>query len=343
MRIGVTRAALKLTTPFHASYGTVREREILTVALTDAHGLTGYGDVAPLETYDGVSVERVLGAFERYRPLLEKIDGLDNSRTAECCRQADDLPAALSAIDLALWDLSGRRASRPVAELLAEQPGSAVAVNATISASDRAGAARQAEEAVGRGFSCLKLKVGLGDDAGRVAAVRAAAGPTAALRLDANGAWDAEQAVRAIEALEPAGLELVEEPTHGLQAMRAVRERVAVRVAIDESAELPGALDAGAADAVCLKLARCGGITGLLRAAAAVTRTGADFYLASALDGPLAVAGALHAAAALGSVKSLPPCGLATVGMFAGLEDLLAPVEGAIPVPQGPGLGIAPA
>jgi L-alanine-DL-glutamate epimerase-like enolase superfamily enzyme len=253
------------------------------------------------------------------------------------------LPAAISAIDLALWDLSGRRAGQPVSALLTERPQSAVEVNATISAPDRAGAARAADAAARRGFRCLKLKVGIGDDAGRLAAVRAAVGPQVALRLDANGAWDAEQAVRAIDALEPVGLELVEEPTHGLEAMREVRERVAARVSIDESAELPGALDAGAADAVCLKLARCGGITGVLRAAAAVSRTGADFYLASALDGPLAVAGALHAAAALGSVRSLPPCGLATVGMLSGLDYLLAPVDGAISVPQGPGLGIEPA
>jgi L-Ala-D/L-Glu epimerase len=342
VRVGVTGATLELATPLHASYGTVREREVITVALTDALGLTGYGDVAPLEPYDGVSVRRVLRALERYRRTLQDVDGLDGSRVAELCSQADELPVALSAIDLALWDLSGRRAGKPVSALLSEEPHSSVVVNATVSAPDRAGAARAAGEAVERGFRCLKLKVGSGDDAGRVAAVRAAAGPQVALRLDANGAWDAEQAVSAIGALEPAGLELVEEPTHGLQAMRVVRERVAARVAIDETAQLPGAFDAGVADAVCLKLARCGGITGTLRAAAAVSRTGADFYLASALDGPLAVAGALHAAAALASVKPLPPCGLATVGMFAGLDELLAPVDGEIAVPQGPGLGIEP-
>lgn len=343
MRISVARETLALASPLHTSYGEVHEREILTVCLTDALGLTGYGDVAPLEPYDGVSVGRVLSALERYRLALEEIDGLDAAHVAEVCRGADDLSAALSAIDLALWDLSGRRSEQPVSALLAEQPHPTVPVNATISAPDRAGAARAAEEAVERGFRCVKLKVGIGDDAGRVAAVRAAAGPEIALRLDANGAWSPEQAVKTIQALEPAGLELVEEPTHGLEAIREVRELVAARVSIDESADLPGAWEAGAADAVCLKVARCGGVTGLLRAAGTVSRTGADFYLASALDGPLAVAGAVHAAAALSSITSLPPCGLATIGMFTGLEDLLAPVNGQIPVPQGPGLGIEPA
>jgi L-Ala-D/L-Glu epimerase len=343
VRLTVTQSTLKLREPLHAAWGTLTERQVLTVSLTDAKGLTGYGDVAPLEPYDGVSVARVLEALERHRAALEPLDGLDGRLAAGCCSDADELPAALSAIDLALWDLSGKRKDVPVAQLLAPEPSTQVRVNAVLSAPDRMGAAQEAHAAVQSGFRCLKLKVGVGDDAGRVAAVRAAVGPHVTLRLDANGAWDAEQAVHAIRALEPSGLELVEEPTHGLEGLRHVRERVAARIAIDESAALPGALAAGAADAVCLKLARCGGITGTLHAAATVSRTGADLYLASAFDGPLAVAGALHAAAALGSVRALPPCGLATISMFEGLDDLLAPLGGQIAVPQGPGLGIAPA
>jgi len=175
-----------------------------------------------------------------------------------------------------------------------------------------------------------------------VAAARAGAGPRAQLRLDANGAWDVEEAVRTIDALSPAGLELVEEPTHGLEAVRAVRERVAVRVAIDETAEQAGALAAGVADAVCLKISRCGGIAGLLVAATLVRSTGAEVYLASTLDGPLGIAAALHAAAALASRGPMPHCGLATLGMFEGLDGPLPVRKGAIAVPLGPGLGVEP-
>ena len=238
----------------------------------------------------------------------------------DACRGVDDLPAAIAAIDIALWDLAGRRAGRPIAALLTDVPASSVPVNATISADDRAGAAEQAARAVQDGFTCLKLKVGIGDDAGRVAAVRAAAGPHAALRLDANGAWGVQEAVRMIDALAPAGLELVEEPTHGLEKVRAVRESVAVRIAIDETAGQPGALAAGVADAVCLKLSRCGGIGGLLAAAALVRSTGAEVYVASTLDGPLGIAAALHAAAALASRGPVPHCGLATLSLFADMR-----------------------
>lgn len=342
MRMHVTERVLRLARPLETSYGVVRERELLTVALTDGDGVTGYGEAAPLEPYDGVSLARVRRALDAYRPVLMQSEAATAVQLIEACRRLDDLPAALAAIDLALWDRAGRRAGRPVATLLTDDPAAEVPVNATVSAADRAGAAAQAAHAAELGFECVKVKVGVGDDAGRVAAVRAAIGPHMALRVDANGAWDVEGAVRAIETLAPVGLELVEEPTHGLRAVREVRERVAVRVAIDETATEHGALGASVADAVCLKISSCGGIAGLLAAAALVRASGAEVYLASTFDGPVGIAAAVHAAAALASRGPLPACGLATLSLFEGIEDPLLAHEGRIAVPSAPGLGVQP-
>jgi L-alanine-DL-glutamate epimerase-like enolase superfamily enzyme len=342
VKLSVQRRTLRLASPLQTSYGDVREREILGVSLGDADGPTGYGEAAPLQAYDGVSVERVAQALAAYVPVLESSEGRNGAQLIDACRTVDDLPAAFAAIDMALWDRAGRRAGKPVAALLTDSPARAVPVNATLSALDRAGAATEAAAAVDAGFACLKVKVGVGDDAGRVAAVRAAAGPETDLRLDANGAWSVEQAVRAIELLSPAGLELVEEPAHGLEAVRAVRERVAVRVAIDETAAEHGALGAGVADAVCLKISRCGGISGLIAAATLVRASGAEVYVASTLDGPLGVAAALHAAAALASRGSVPPCGLATLALFEDLENPLPARNGQIMLPAGGGLGVDP-
>jgi L-Ala-D/L-Glu epimerase len=342
MQLRLERRVLGLTPPLQTSYGTVRERELIAVALADEDGVTGYGEAAPLEPYDGVSARRVLAALEAYRPVLMQSEGVGGAQLIEACRRVDDLPAALAAIDLALWDRAGRRAGRPVAALLTDDPAQDVPVNATIGALDRASASRQAAHAAELGFGCLKVKVGVGDDAGRLAAVRAAAGPHVQLRVDANGAWDVEGAVRAIDALAPVGLELVEEPVHGLEAVRTVRERVAARIAIDETAAEHGALGAGVADAVCLKISRCGGIAGLLAAAALVRASGAEVYLASTLDGPLGIAAAVHAAAALASRGPLPACGLATLDLFDGLEDPLPVRQGRIAVPGSPGLGVGP-
>jgi L-Ala-D/L-Glu epimerase len=340
LELEVKRRGLRLHQPLQSAHGDTIQREVLEVTLIDREGAYGRGEAAPLESYDGVSLARVQETIERYRPALAAAEDAGGMRTIEACRQIDDLPQALAAIELALWDRAGRRAGRPVAELLVDDPSPAVEVNATIGADDRDQAAAQAGRAVADGFRCVKLKVGVGDDAGRVAAVRAAIGPQATLRLDANGAWGVEQAIRNIEALEPAGLELVEEPTHGLEAVREVRERVSTRIAIDETAAQPGALGAGVADAVCLKIGRCGGISGLLAAAALVRASGAEVYLASTLDGPLGVAAALHAAAALSARGPMPPCGLATLALFEGCEDVLPAHEGRVSLPRRAGLGV---
>ncbi|MDX6676582.1 MAG: L-Ala-D/L-Glu epimerase [Solirubrobacteraceae bacterium] len=336
MRVTIEQRTLRLRAPIETAFGTLRSRELFELAIEGADGVRGCGESAPLAPYDGVSAQRARAALEAYRPLLEDGDGLDGGELLDACRAADDLPQALAAVDMALWDRAGRRAGVPVAALLSESALDEVQVNATIGASDRAGAATSAAAARAAGFQCGKLKVGGGDDAGRVAAVRAALGSRISLRLDANGAWTVEEAVRAIEALSPAGLELVEEPVHGIAALRAVRERVAVRIAMDETTAEAGALASGAADAVCLKLGRCGGISGLLAAATLVRATGAEPYVASTFDGPLGIAAALHAAAAL---RLTPACGLATLELFEdAAEHLFAACDGFIAVPRTAGL-----
>lgn len=342
MKLDFERRVLRLAQPLTTSYGELSERALLVVSLTDEDGVTGYGEAAPLEPYDGVSIERAQTALERYVPILASARGLNGAQLVDACRGVDDLPAALAAIDLALWDRGGRISGKPIAALITDNPSEAVPVNATLGAVDRAGAAEQAAAAAAAGFRCVKLKVGIGDDAGRVAAVRAASGPGVALRLDANGAWSVEQAVRTIGLLAAAGLELVEEPVHGLHDVREVRERVAVRVAIDETAAEHGALGAGVADAVCLKISRCGGIGGLIAAATLVRASGAEAYVSSTLDGPLGIAAGVHAAAALASRGPVPYCGLATLGLFAGIEEQLPVRNGLIAVPGEPGLGVSP-
>jgi L-alanine-DL-glutamate epimerase-like enolase superfamily enzyme len=335
VRVTIEQRTLRFRAPLQTAFGAIEEREIFELRIEGDDGVAGRGEAAPLEPYDGVPAHRVAAALDRYRDVLETGDALAGGALLDACRAADDLPQALAAVDMALWDRAGQRAGLPVAALLSDDALTAVEVNAMIGAEDRAAAAASADAARSAGFRCVKLKVGTGDDAGRVAAVRAALGSAPRLRLDANGAWDVEQAVRSIEALAPAGLELVEEPVHGLAALRAVRERVAVRIAMDETAAEPGALASGAADAVCLKLARCGGISGLLACASLVRASGAEPYVASTFDGPLGIAAAVHAAAAL---RISAACGLATLDLFTDVGCQLAVDDGTIAVPRGPGL-----
>lgn len=337
MKLGIEHVTVRLRRPFVSATGSVDSRELLLVSVTGADGLTGYGEAAPLEHYDGVSLDACRSALEECHDALAPVEDPDAALAA--CERVAVLPQAVAAVDLALWDLAGRRADKPVWELLGATDRPAVPVNATIASADRSGAASEAAAARDAGFGTIKVKAGIGDDAGRIAAVRAAAGPAISIRIDANGSWSVDEALATLRVLAPAGIELCEEPASGLDAIAAVSARAEVPVALDESARLPGALDARHADAVCLKIAGCAGITGVIAAARRARAAGYEVYLASTLDGPLGISAALHAAAIVAPER---PCGLATLGLFEGRPDPLAPVGGRITAPAGPGLGIDP-
>jgi L-Ala-D/L-Glu epimerase len=336
VRLEIRLIEARLRAPVVSSRDSVGVRQLLIVRLEGSDGVAGYGEAAPLEGYDGVRVDEARAALEDCRGTLGESDGRDREELLRECRRRAVPPQALAAIDLAVWDLAGRRAGKPVWQLLGAAAAPEIEVNATIASPDRAGAATAAAAAGAAGFRCVKVKVGIGDDAGRLAAVRAAAGPQMSIRLDANGAWSVDEALATLHALEPVGIELCEEPVAGLEPVAAVSRQTLVPIAIDETAGAPGALDHRACDAVCLKIARCAGITGVIEAARRARAAGYELYLASTLDGPLGIAAALHAAAALAPDR---PCGLATLGLFERRDDPLPAHRGRISVPSGPGLG----
>jgi L-Ala-D/L-Glu epimerase len=334
LRIGSLEARLRA--PFVTGRTTVRARSLVLVSIESSDGHVGFGEAAPLEGYDVVSIDDVLAALEDCREPVSESDGGRRAELLAQCARVAVLPHAVAAIDLALWDLAGRREEQPVWRLLGARVAPQVPVNATIAAPDRAGAATEAAAARKAGFQTIKLKVATGDDAGRIAAVRAAAGPQMGIRLDANGAWSVPEAAAALRAIAPAGVELCEEPVAGLDETAELWAATGVALAIDESSALPGALERKVCDAACLKIARGGGITGVLDAARRARAAGYEVYLASTLDGPLGIAAALHAAAA---VKPDRACGLATLGVFAERDNPLLAHAGTISPPPGAGLG----
>jgi L-alanine-DL-glutamate epimerase-like enolase superfamily enzyme len=331
---------LEAREPLVAAWGVVGERELLRVRLDFGDGDYGDGEAAPLEPYDGVSLASVRAALDAYAAVLSRASPRStHAELLAACAAERALPQALAAVDLALWDRAGRRTGFPVAQLIAAGAVRSVAVNATIGVTDRAGASQAAAAAAEAGFRCVKVKVGVGDDAGRVAAVRAAVPDDMAIRIDANGAWATpDEAVGHLRALAPAGIELCEEPVHGLAKLRAVRAKSPVPVAMDETGAERGAPASGAADGICLKISRCGGISGVLRDARAARAAGTKVYVASNWDGPLGIAAGVHAAAGLRASGPVAYCGLASLAAFVGFEDLLAARDGEIAVPSGPGL-----
>jgi O-succinylbenzoate synthase len=172
-----------------------------------------------------------------------------------------------------------------------------------------------------------------GADIARVEAVRDALGPDGRIRIDANGAWDVEQAERALRELGRFGLEYAEQPCATLDELARLRRRVNVPVAADESirrADDPMAVRAaGAADIVVLKAQPLGGV----RAALAIAEAcGLPVVVSSAVETSVGLAAGVALAAAL---PDLPyACGLATMSLLT-RDVTAAPLvarDGALPV-----------
>jgi L-Ala-D/L-Glu epimerase len=355
IRIEPIPIALPFRAPYRTARGELDGREMCVLRLHAEGDLLGLGEAVPLSLRGGPGLTQIstelselcapallsadLTAFAGGDPAAvhELISGL-----LERCRELRVSAGALAAVDIALHDLAGRSCETPVWSLLGAPAERPVACNASLDAGEPGLVADAAAAYRKLGFASFKVKVGRGDDRGRVAAVRAAIGPAARLRVDANGAWNAPTAERALAELDELGLELAEQPCPDLASLAALRARTPVPLVADESVastrQAEAARSAGACDATTIKLAKVGGPLEALRVARLLPA-----YLSSALDGPIGIAAALHTAAALptgGWAGSLAH-GLATLSMFAAVyapaEQLFGPE---LSPPAGPGLGV---
>ncbi|WP_298329077.1 o-succinylbenzoate synthase [Haloactinopolyspora sp.] len=218
-----------------------------------------------------------------------------------------------------------------------------VPVNCTVPAVD---AERAHAIAAGSGCATAKVKVAdhpdaQAEDMARVEAVRDALGPDGAIRVDANAAWDVDTAIARIRQLDRAagGLEYVEQPCRSITELAAVRRRVDVPIAADESirqADDPLAVAvAGAADIAVIKCTPLGGVRRALQVAEAC---GLPCVVSSALETSVGLAAQLALAGALPDLDHA--CGLGTLSLLDGdivaATDSLVPVDGFLPVPRTP-------
>jgi o-succinylbenzoate synthase len=229
------------------------------------------------------------------------------------------------------WNDAERAAAERAAVEAATQPFPApvrdrIAVNAMVPRLDPDVAAALAVQS---GCRTIKVKVGDDQSVDRVAAIRAACGPGVRLRLDANGAWDIDTALRMLALLRTYDLELVEDPVASLEDLASLRSRSPVPVAAESSirtvadAQRLRALDA--ADAIVLKPQRIGGVREALRAADAA---GIPAIASSALETSVGLAAVVALAASLPDAPFAHGAGTAMLLASDVVTDPLVPVDG---------------
>jgi o-succinylbenzoate synthase len=339
--------ALPFREPYVTAAGTLTRREMVLLRLRSDDGLIGLGEAVPLSLRGGAELTQVVAELVR----LGERDAFDEALLRDGATALS--PPARCAALTALLDLRGKRAAAE-GKAGPEAP-PAVRCNATLTAGDPASVVSAAERWATDGFSTFKLKLGTGDDAAQVRAVREALGPRARIRIDANCAWDVETAKRTLSELEPYEVELAEQPVATLEEAMEVARSTSIPIAGDESIESRADAERAAAMEACrmtgVKLSKVGGPEEAIEIAEVLPA-----YMSSALDGPVGIAAAAQVAVTLsGAVDDSDPGpasasaerldlahGLATQRLFAStIAAKECELRGdMLYMPPGPGLGV---
>lgn len=311
---------MTLRRPVVTARGSVAERSGYVVELTAPDGEVGVGEVAPLDGFPGPTRRGVEAAIGSWRP-----------------GRAAPLEIA-GALDTARVDAAGKRLGASASVLLGD--GVAVEeidVNRLVGLGSAGGCPAGA---------VTKIKVGVQtwDEERKILADLVSRIGGRSVRLDANGAWDAETAVRALEDCERWDIELIEDPVPGAEECDRLASLTGARVALDgpvAGANAEGLLELTAIAAFVVKPAVCGGPISARRLIDRLEDGGRGWIVTHFLDSVIGRTMAVHVAGAGQGPRH--PCGLLGGYLSSDLAEVdIEPSSDRCRVPAGPGLGVPP-
>ena len=303
----------KISVPLRVSFKTALRsvssvEDVIVEVYTDT-GAVGYGEAPPTGAITGDTTGAILGALQDH--IIKTVVGRDVDEFEDLMQALNKCivgnTSAKAAMDMALWDLYGQLYRIQVYKLMGGSR-KEIITDITISVNDPEEMARDAVDAVRRGYDTLKIKVGAHPelDVARLTAVRQAIGNDTRIRIDANQGWEPKQAVRLLNQMQEKGLdiEFVEQPVkaHDIDGLKYVTERSYVPVLADESVFSPEdavrIMQTGAADLVNIKLMKCGGLYNALKIVSAAEVYGVECMIGCMLEAKISVNAAVHLACA---------------------------------------------
>ncbi len=319
---------------------------------TDA-GIVGLGEASCTPRWSG---EDQFTAAHLIATYLEPLLAGQNPLEIESLTQKFRLAFAgnmftKAAVEMALWDIAGKAAGKPVYELLGGKVREFVTTKWSVSGVEPAKAAEIAKRAVDQGFKAMKVKVGIDpdEDVARVRAVREAIGPDIKLGVDANGGWNLKNAAPTIERLRELKIYFVEQPLppEEIVEMAALRERIGLPVIADESvytlqdAKMVSRMNA--ADVFSVYVGKAGGIGPAKKIADFATSAGLRCTIGSNLELGIGSAAMTHLGIATAGIHAENfPCDI--IGPFYYEDDVVQeplPIVAGQARPNGkPGLGV---
>lgn len=312
MLITLRKRVLHLRTPLVTAHGSTTERHVIEISVRDGT-FCGYGEAAPLPGF-----------------------GLESFQDAEAglqnwVRDPEQLPASPAA-------LSGAVTALEYLELQKEGiclPAASIAVQALVGASEASDVEAQVARAVASGYSAVKLKVATTKtsvDIDRIQVAAAVTNGETLLRLDANGGWSSDEALKVLTAVSDTEIELIEEPTRDPSEWREIGTRTGLKVGADEQLtdrlQIDRILELEAAQTFVLKPSVLGGPESTRQLASRAQDHNVRVLISSLLEGPIGLRTARDLAIELAPQEIH---GLGTAALF--IEDLpedVSPVNGRI-------------
>ncbi|AWY02498.1 muconate cycloisomerase [Marinomonas primoryensis] len=340
--------------PHKLSMTSMAVQTMVIVRIKDDQGLEGLGEGTTIGglAYGPESPESIKTNIDHYlSPLLigQSLASI-NALMLRLHTSVKGNSIAKSALQTALLDLQGKHLGVPVSTLLGGAIHSHIPCLWVLASGDTDKDIAEAKALMASGRHCdFKLKIGsrhVKDDVAHVAAIKAALGDGASVRVDVNQAWDEATATLGMAALQAAGVDLVEQPTPAKDIDTLIRlsHKFNIPILADESvadaSDILALVARGFNGGIALKIAKAGGPIDALYAATVSSAAGMGLYGGTLLEGSIGTAAAIHAWSTLPKLH----WGTEMFGPLLLKDDIIKqPLNyhnNGVDVPQQPGLGI---
>lgn len=348
--------SVRLAVPQKSAKGAHQVSEILVVEVETTDGVIGLGEgfcriSSRLHAafVDQLLAPRIIGRDARDRRALWK-----TMRATISGQPGGQIVEAIAAIDIALWDIAGHAAGQPVHRLLGGMGRTELrAYASSVMWADDKSVEEEVKLVLDAGYREIKIKIGnpVEDAIARAHFVRRLVGDTIKLYADGNWAFDVDDALRVAHGLADANYEFFEEPivAHDREGYKILSRRSPIRLAAGEADYVAGEALAKLADRsvglIQPDIARSGGITETWRIAELAAAHHTAFAPHMGLSGAICAAASLHISAAAETFRTYEcmyyenPLRTELCEPVVGERQQL--VDGKLPVPTGPGLGVS--
>jgi L-Ala-D/L-Glu epimerase len=286
--------------PFKHRLMTRSYSDSIIVKLTADSGESGFGEGVPRPYVTGETVSscidhirrvlvpstkrHVFGDLNAHVDPMTLLSEIDFMLPDAGNKSVIAFNASKGAVEIALLDLILKQGGKSLGNLITPVTDSVI-YSAVITSDSVENVRKIALKCEQHGISQVKIKVGSGDDYGRIAAVREALGESISLRVDANGAFDVKGALDLILLIEPFNIESIEQPVPrgDINAMAQIKRHSPIRIMTDESLitekDASELIEKEACDLFNIRISKNGGILKTLRLARMAKEAGIEFQL----------------------------------------------------------------